>query len=93
MPHVEGQSLRARIVHKRGVALLPVGRDQELGAYSQLQLVRIHLLAGEKERAVDLLEPLLAVPWALTPAWLRIDPRFAPLRGNARFERLTTVSR
>jgi hypothetical protein len=24
----------------------------------------------------------------VTPAWLRVDPHFAPLRGHPRFERL-----
>jgi len=28
------------------------------------------------------------VPYYLTPEWLKIDPNFAPLRGNPRFERL-----
>jgi len=35
------------------------------------------------------LEILLKVPYYLTPEWLKIDPNFAPLRGNPRFERLT----
>ena len=26
----------------------------------------------------------------LVPGWLRIDPTFAPLKGNPRFERLVT---
>jgi hypothetical protein len=29
-----------------------------------------------------------AIPYYLSPAWLRIDPEFAPLRGNPRSERL-----
>jgi eukaryotic-like serine/threonine-protein kinase len=73
---------------KRGVALLPLTRDAVLGPYVQHQLVRIYILLGEPELALDVLEPLLHVPYTLSPAWLRIDPNFAPLRGNPRFERL-----
>ncbi len=42
----------------------------------------------EPEKALDVLEPLRAMPYDLSPGWLRIDPLFAPLRGNPRFERL-----
>jgi len=28
------------------------------------------------------------MPYYLSPGWLRIDPTFAPLKGNPRFERL-----
>jgi hypothetical protein len=37
---------------------------------------------------MDQLEPLSKMNYYLSPAWLRIDPNFAPLKGNPRFERL-----
>ena len=66
----------------------PIAKAPFGGPYTQHQLVRIHILLGNHDRALDLLEPLLKVPYYLTPAWLRIDPNFDPLRGNPRFERL-----
>ncbi len=73
----------------RGVQELPVERDAYNGPYFQLQLARVYLLVGEHERALDRLEPLLQIPFYLSPGWLRIDPTFAPLVGNPRFERLS----
>jgi TolB-like protein/Tfp pilus assembly protein PilF len=73
---------------QRGAALVPVSRDGYGGPYLQHQLARIYLLVGETQKALDVLEPLLQLPYHLSPGWLRIDPTFAPLRGNPRFERL-----
>ena len=56
--------------------------------YLQLQLVRIHIILGQPEPALDLLEPLLEVPFYLSPGWLSIDPLFDPLRDHPRFQAL-----
>ena len=77
---------------ERGVALMPSTRDAYSGSYNQHQLARIYMLVGEPEKALDQLEPLLEMPYFLSPAWLRIDPNFDPLRGNPRFERLAAGS-
>jgi eukaryotic-like serine/threonine-protein kinase len=83
-----GRKAEAIAEGKRGVALWPISRDAYQGAYIQHQLARIYLLVGEPEKALDQLEPLLKIPYYLSPGWLRIDPTFAPLKGNPRFERL-----
>ena len=70
------------------MALLPVSKEANVGGYVQHQLARIYLLVGEPEKALDQLEPPLKIPYWLSPGWLRIDPTFAPLKGNPRFERL-----
>jgi hypothetical protein len=65
-----------------------VAKDGYTGAYNQHQLVRIYLLVGEPAKALDRLEPLLKMPYYLSPGWLPIDPTFAPLKGNPRFDKL-----
>jgi tetratricopeptide (TPR) repeat protein len=73
---------------ERGVALLPVSKDARNGPYVQHQLARIYMLVGEPEKALDQLEPLLKIPYYLSPGWLKIDPNFDPLRKNPRFQKL-----
>ena len=46
------------------------------------------MLVGEPEKALDQLEPLLKIPYFLSPGWLKIDPNFDPLRKNPRFQKL-----
>jgi eukaryotic-like serine/threonine-protein kinase len=75
-----------------GVSLRPIASDAQNGTYYQHQMARIYTLVGEPEKALDMLEPLLKIPYYLSPGWLKIDPTFAPLRGNPRFERLVMGS-
>ena len=71
---------------ERSVALVAGNALSE--PYNRHQLVRIYILVGEPERALDQLEPLLKVPYLLSPGWLKIDPNFDPLRQNPRFQKL-----
>ncbi|MGH7628150.1 MAG: TPR end-of-group domain-containing protein [Gemmatimonadales bacterium] len=73
---------------ERAVAFSPIGREAYQGAYFMHQLARIYTLVGEPDRAIDLLERLLAMPYYLSPVWLRIDPTLDPLRKHPRFQRL-----
>jgi tetratricopeptide (TPR) repeat protein len=77
---------------ERGAARNPVSRNAFTGPYFQQVLARVYVRTGEYEKALDTLEPLLKIPSDLSPGWLRIDPNFAPLKGNPRFERLVSGS-
>jgi eukaryotic-like serine/threonine-protein kinase len=72
----------------KGMQLSPRTVDHVNGPYYQHQMARVYLLVGEKEKALDMLEPLLEMPYYLSPGWLRMDPTFRELKGNPRYERL-----
>jgi len=78
---------------ERGAALAPVSKNASLGPYYQHQLARIYILTGEPEKALDQLEPLLKIPYYLSPGWLKIDPNFDPLRKNPRFQKLVAETK
>jgi tetratricopeptide (TPR) repeat protein len=83
-----GRKAEAMKAGERAAALPQASADGYTGPYLQHQLARIYLLVGEPEKALDRLEPLLKIPYFLSPAWLRIDPTFEPLRQHPRFRRL-----
>jgi hypothetical protein len=68
--------------------LSPVTKDANDGPYIQHELVRIYMLFGENEKALDKLEPLLKIPYDLSRGWFAIDPNFDPLRKERRFQNL-----
>ncbi len=69
-------------------AQVPIERDGYTGPYLLHQVARIYLRAGQPEKALDILEHLLKIPYYLSSGWLRIDPEWKPLHGNPRFQRL-----
>jgi serine/threonine-protein kinase len=83
-----GRKTEAIAEGERGAALLPITADAYTGPYLQHQLVRIYIETGELGKALDKLEPLLRMPYYLSPGWLRIDPNFDPLREQPRFQKL-----
>jgi len=83
-----GRKVEAEREGLRGLTLLPIGLDGYQGPYVQLQLARIYILGGDRDKALDQLAPLLEIPYYLSPGWLRLDPTFAPLRSEPRFQQL-----
>jgi tetratricopeptide (TPR) repeat protein len=74
---------------ERSLALRETSLDVSLRPYVHLQVARVLIQSGEYDKALDLLEPLLTTYSSdVTPSWLRLDPTFAPLAGNARFQRM-----
>jgi serine/threonine-protein kinase len=62
-------------------------QDATTGNYVRYQAVRVLIQAGANDRALELMGPLMTGYYSeLTPAWLRLDPVFKPLKGNPRFE-------
>ena len=83
-----GRSADALREGARAVALAPATRDA-IDEINFLQdLAQMEVSAGAYDAAVGRLEVLLRMPSDYTATLLRLDPRWAPLRTNARFRRL-----
>ncbi len=68
--------------------------DASIRPYIRFQAARVLIQSGEYERAIDIIEQLVTMPASdVTPAYLRIDPSFAPLKGNPRFDRIVAEKR
>ena len=75
----------------RAVNLVPVTKDAEWSGYLRANLARVYALLGERAKAVDELENVLARPGPLSAAWLRVDPFWDSLRESSKFQRLVAV--
>ncbi|HEX8076305.1 MAG TPA: tetratricopeptide repeat protein [Chthoniobacterales bacterium] len=78
----------AKAEAKRAVELLPETKDAFDGPIMVLSRARIHMICGDLDTALALLNQSLQTPAGITISELRLDPIWDPLRADPRFEQM-----
>jgi len=92
---VMGQKDLAEKLAERATMLLPSNKDRVFGPAFEQNLALVEVIIGENIRAIATLTRLLQTPYGgwsyptpVTPALLRLDPLWDPLRSDPRFQKL-----
>ncbi len=75
----------------RAAELLPISKDAFWGTDVEIFRAMVEARVGEKDTAIERIRYLLSIPSLLSPAVLRIDPEWAPLRDDPRFRKLAEL--
>ena len=90
---LEAPELRSLRLAAKQDELLPISKDAFVGADVEIERAEVEAQVGETDAAIEHIRHLLSVPCLLSPALLRIDPRWAPLRDDPRFRKLAEFDR
>jgi tetratricopeptide (TPR) repeat protein len=90
-----GDKAAALALSEQAMAANPIEKNALDGPIPIEILARVAARVGEPDRAITALQKLLSIPYngalaaaPLTPALLRLDPMFDPLRNDPRFQKL-----
>jgi tetratricopeptide (TPR) repeat protein len=73
---------------QHAVELMPVSKDIYDGALVLEGLAQVYTWSNESDRAIELLQKLVAMPGYTNYARLKLHPMWNPLRGDPRFEKI-----